>query len=204
MTEVEKNCGYTFKDGELLRKALTLCSYDNNFNNQSLECLGDALLGFIVADKYYAEGATEEQITNEKKLLLSDEALAPVSERLKIAQSLICGKGDDNNKKAVPSAYEAMVAAIYLDGGLEEAKKFALSTLTPLSHPDYISEVQMILQSHGESAPVYVCRESGTPRNPRFTVTATVREREYVGEGGTKAEAKRFAAEAVYGAIKED
>lgn len=196
--EVEKNCGYTFRDRELLRRALTLSSYDNDFNNQSLECLGDALLGFIVAEKYYLEGADEESITDMKRSLLSDEALAPVSQRLKIASSLICGKGDNHNKKAVPSAYEAMTAAIYLDGGLEAARNFALSTLTALPHIDYISEVQKILQSRGESAPDYECENLGTPQRPRFKVSAKVRGDIFCGEGGSKTQAKKIAAEAIY------
>ena len=63
--QIEKNCGYVFKDKQLLIKALTLSSYDNDFNNQSLECLGDALLSFIVAEKYYNDGATEGEIKGE-------------------------------------------------------------------------------------------------------------------------------------------
>ncbi len=198
MSEVEKSCGYTFRDKEILRKALTLSSYDGDFNNQSLECLGDALLAFIVAEKYYAEGATEEQITDKKRSLISDEALTPVSVRLNIANNLICGKGDDRNKKAVPSAYEAMVAAIYLDGGLDAARDFALRTLTPISRIDYISEVQKILQSRGQKPPEYGCSFSGSPQDPHFTVTAIVGGMKFPGEGGNKAEAKREAARQVY------
>ncbi len=201
---VEKNCGYTFKDKELLRRALTLASADNDFNNQSLECLGDALLGFIVAEKYYKLGCTEEEITVEKRALLSDEALAPVSRRLTLPENLICGKGDCNNKKAVPSAYEAMTAAIYLDGGLDEARKFALSTLTPLDLIDYISEVQKILQSRGESAPDYVCEDLGTPKKPEFLITVTVRGKVFKGEGGNKQEAKKAAAKSLYVFLKDD
>lgn len=196
--QVEKNCGYTFKNKDLLRRALTLSSFDNDFNNQSLECLGDALLGFIVAEKYYLEGADEESITDMKRSLLSDEALAPVSRRLKIAECLICGKGDDHNKKAVPSAYEAMTAAIYLDGGMKAARKFALSTLTALPHIDYISEVQKILQSKGESAPDYICESCGTPQNPEFRVSAKVHGELFCGEGGSKTQAKKSAAEKIY------
>lgn len=101
--QLEKRCGYVFKDKQLLKKALTLSSYDNSFNNEGLECLGDALLTFLVAEKYYAENLTEGEITVKKQELLSDEALRPVSERLGLAAALIKNKGDTTNKKAVPS-----------------------------------------------------------------------------------------------------
>ena len=200
---LEKNCNYTFKDKELLRKALTLSSYDNGFNNEALECLGDALLSFIVAEKYYNEGATEEGITDKKRQLISDEALAPVSKRLAITHFLLCGKGDTNNKKAVPSAYEALTAAIYLDGGLEEARRFALSTLTPLPvQIDYISRVQEILQSCGESAPTYEKEEGGTPQKPHFKVTVAIHGKIFNGEGDSVSEAKKSAAKAAYEYLK--
>lgn len=200
---VEKNCNYTFKNKELLKKALTLSSYDNDFNNQSLECLGDALLSFIVAEKFYNEGATEEGITDKKRQLISDEALAPVSERLQIASSLICGKGDTNNKKAIPSAYEAFVAAVYLDGGLEEARKFALSTLTPLAQTDYISAVQELLQSRGESLPPHEDDDIGTPQKPYFETTVHLHGRIFKGEGENKSIAKKLAYKAVYEYLKK-
>ena len=203
LSSIEKNCNYTFKDKQLLKKALTLSSYDNDFNNQSLECLGDALLSFIVAEKYYSEGASEEGMTDKKRQLISDEALAPVSEELGLAGALICGKGDTNNKKAVPSAYEAFVAAVYLDGGLEEARKFALSTLKPLPvQIDYISELQELLQSRGESVPSYEKEESGTPQEPRFIMKVCVHGRVFKGEGGSVSAAKRSAAKAAYEYLK--
>ncbi len=196
---IENNCKYTFKDKELLRKALTLSSFDNDFNNQSLECLGDALLTFIVAEKYYAEGATEGDITEKKRQLLSDEALAPVSKRLGLASALICGKGDNHNKKAVPSAYEAFVAAVYLDGGMEAAKRFALSTLTPLPQTiNYVSAVQELLQERGEALPEYIKTVGGTPQKPWLIVTVALHGKTFKGEGENFAKAKKIAAEAVY------
>ena len=147
-SEVESACGYAFKNKELLKRALTLSSYDNVNNNESLECLGDALLTFIVAEKYYAENLSEGEITAKKQQLISDEALRPVSERLGLDKALLKDKGDNGNKKAVPSAYEAVTAAIYLDGGLEAARAFALATLTPLPNSvNYIEAVQNILQA---------------------------------------------------------
>lgn len=198
-SETEKRCGYTFKDKELLRKALTLSSYDNDFNNESLECLGDALLSFIVAEKYYGEGLNEGEITAKKQQLLSDGALRPVSEKLGLHLALLHDKGDVNNKKAVPSAYEAVTAAIYLDGGLDAARTFALNTLSPAPHAfNYIGALQELLQGNGEPVPAYVQSDIGTPRNPRFKVTVKLRGKTFSAEGGNGAEAKRRAAELAY------
>lgn len=196
---VEAACGYVFKHKELLRKALTLSSFDNAFNNESLECLGDALLTFIVAEKYYNQNLSEGEITEKKQEILSDEALRPVSEKLGLDVALIRDRGDTTNKKAIPSAYEALTAAIYLDGGLEAAKKFALSTLTPLpSSVNYVAKLQEYLQGAGEALPEYVKTLGGTPRKPLHKVTVTVRGRSFSGEGENFSIAKKHAAEQAY------
>ena len=198
-SRLESNCNYSFKNKELLQKALTLSSFDNDFNNESLECLGDALLTFIVAEKYYGEGATEGGITEKKRQLLSDEALAPVSKRLGLASALICGKGDTHNKKAVPSVYEAFVAAVYLDGGIEAAKRFALSTLTPLPQSvNHVSALQELLQDRGEKLPQYKKTVGGTPQKPWLIVTVEVHGKTFKGEGENFAKAKKIAAKAAY------
>lgn len=200
---LEKRSGYVFKDKELLEKALTLSSYDSDFNNQSLECMGDALLSFIVAEKYYGENADEGQITAEKQRLLSDEALAPVSKKLGLDKALIAGKGDTHNKKAVPSAYEAFVAAIYLDGGLQAARKFALSTLTPLKQKvNPVVALQELLQARGEQLPEYEKRVGGTPQKPLLTVRLKLHGRFFTGEGESFAKAKRKAAQKALEFIK--
>ena len=196
---VERACGYTFKDKSLLKKALTLSSYDNENNNESLECLGDALLTFIVAEKFYAENLDEGGITKKKQEYISDEALRPVSERLGLDKALLRDKGDNGNKKSVPSAYEAVTAAIYLDGGLDAARKFALSTLTPL--PDavnYVAGLQELLQAEGKTPPEYIKISAGTPQSPRHIIEVTVRGKVFKGEGASFADAKKLAAKAAY------
>lgn len=202
---VESALGYTFKDKELLKRALTLSSYDNRLNNESLECLGDALLTFIVAEKYFYEKLTEGEITEKKQEFLSDEALRPVSEGLGLDRALLRDKGDNNNKKAVPSAYEAVVAAIYLDGGLEAAKRFALSTLKEAPCAvNYVSAVQEILQGAGEELPVYEKSVGGTPQKPVLTVTLKLRGKVFKGVGESFAAAKKLAAKAAYGYLLGD
>lgn len=204
--ETEKRTGYVFRDKELLKRALTLSSFDGEKNNQSLECLGDAILGFVVAEKYYLAGMDEGCITQMKKSVVSDAALTVVSERLGLDRALLRGKGDDNNKKAVPSAYEALTAAVYLDGGMEKAREFALSTLdftVKAETFDYISALQELVQAAGHPAPVYEKEDCGTPQKPQFTATVRVDGKVYVGKGGSFALAKKRAAKAAYGACKK-
>ncbi len=199
-SEVEKNTGYIFKNKDILRRALTLSSADGGFNNQSMECFGDSVLSFIVTEKLYGEGLDEGDITARKKALVSDEALTPVSEKLGLDRALIRGKGDNNNKKAVPSAFEALTAAVYLDGGMQAAKAFVLSAIDfdVKGETDYISALQEEVQSRGEKAPQYKKTECGTPRSPRYIAEVEVGGRTFSGEAQSFSSAKKEAAKSAY------
>ena len=111
MKELQRALGYTFSDETILRRALTLKGANERFNNESLECLGDSLIGFVVACKFYDEGLDEGGITERKKSAVNDRALAEVSVKLGLDKALIKPKGEFKNKKAVPSAYEAVAAS---------------------------------------------------------------------------------------------
>lgn len=201
--EVERACKYVFKNKRLLKKALTLSSYDAENNNESLECLGDALLSFIVAEKYYMQGLSEGQITQKKQEYLSDTALAIVSEKLGLHLAVKRNKGDTNNKKSVPSVYEALVAAIYLDGGLNAVRQFACSTLAPAPQSfNVIGALQEELQAVGAPLPVYEQTPIGTPQKPRFKVSVTINGQAFSAEGNSVATAKRGAAQLAYSAVK--
>lgn len=196
---IESRLGYTFRDKNLLKLALTLSSFDSDKNNESLECLGDALLTFIVAEKYYKEELSEGEITKKKQEYLSDNALRLVSYTLELDEELLKDKGDTRNKKSVPSAYEAVTAAIYLDGGLNAARAFALSTLRPLRTDfNYISALQEKLQSLGHKPPVYEKVQKGTPQRPRMRISVEVGGRTFSAEGDSFGEAKKIAAKAAY------
>jgi ribonuclease-3 len=200
-SQLEEKLGYVFNDKTLLQKALTLSSLDGQFNNQSLECLGDSILNFFVAERFYMKGYGEGAITQMKRNFASDKALTPVSEKLGLDKALLRGKGDDNNKKAVPSAYEAVVAAIYLDGGMECAKQFIDRTMdfsSSVVEIDYISALQELLQSRGIVPPTYEKEECGTPQEPRFVATITVYDQTFTGEGGSFSAAKKSAAQSAF------
>lgn len=172
-SRIEENLNYSFKDKDLLRRALTLASADSTYNNQSLEFFGDAILEFIVSGKIFDENISEGQLTERRKALVSDGALTPVSRKLGLDKALIRAVGDDNNKKAVPSVYEAVIAAIYLDGGLEAAKKVVYATLdfSVCAAKNYKGDLQEFLQSKGENCPVYEHKNIGTEQNPKHSAT---------------------------------
>ncbi|MGN0814305.1 MAG: ribonuclease III family protein [Candidatus Coproplasma sp.] len=200
MQDIERAIGYKFGDKQLLKRALTLKGADPDFNNESLECLGDAILGFVVAEKYYNEGYDEGGITERKKTLVKDKALAEVSVRLGLDRALIRPKGEDNNKKAIPSAYEAITAAIYVDGGMEEAKAFVLRTLDfDRKEIDYIAALQEELQRSGRPLPRYSEAEDlGDNRRHDFIISVTAGGKSFTGRGTNSAEAKRAAAQKAY------
>ena len=194
---VEKNIGYRFKDRRLLMRALTLASYDNKSCNETLEFFGDAILEFVVSERIFSEGISEGELTEMRKTLVSDAALTPVSERLGLDKFLIRGKQDNLNKKAVPSAYEAVTAAIYLDGGMDSAKKFVLSTLDfsadkPLVN--YKGELQELLQGSGQPVPEYNRRDIGTPQRHIFKVTLNIFGKTFEAQADSVKEAEQLTA----------
>ncbi len=199
ISAVENIIGYEFGDKELLKRALTLSSADNDFNNQTLEFFGDAIIEFIVSEKIYDENLSEGELTERRKFLVSDKALAPVTKKLGLDKYLIRGAGDTKNKKAVPSAYEAVVAAVYLDGGMENAKKFVHSTLdfsAKIRTDNFKGELQELLQSRRKECPKYVTRDTGTPQKPVFKTELKLFGKTYVGTADNKQQAEQNAAKA--------
>lgn len=199
--KAEKAIGYTFKDKSLLKRALTLASASDD-NNQLLEFFGDAILEFIVSEKIFPEGGTEGELTERRKTIVADTALAPVSKKLGLDKLLIRGKNDTANKKAVPSAYEAVTAAIYLDGGMEEAKKFVFATLDfdgVRAVINYKGRLQEILQSQGRPVPEYSRKDVGTEANHRFIAVVKAFGKEFTGEADVAKDAEQLAAKSACG-----
>ncbi len=196
ISEAEKAIGYTFKDKSLLKRALTLASASED-NNQLLEFFGYAILEFIVSERIFREESSEGALTERRKNLVADSALTPVSEKLGLDKLLIRAKKDNFNKKAIPSAYEAVVAAIYLDGGMDAAKKFVLGTLDfkkVKGVNNYKGALQELLQSKGEQPPEYMSKDIGTPQKHRFSVTVKLFGRKFTGEAESIKNAEQLAA----------
>ena len=203
--EVEKNIGYVFKDKELLRRALTLISADPEFNNQTLEFFGDAIIEFVVSEHIYGWNKTEGELTELRKSIVSDKALAPVAGKLGLNEALIKSVNDVNNKKALPSAYEALVAAIYFDGGLDEARSFVVRTIDftgNLAQINYKGKLQELLQRNGQPVPNYVRTDAGTPRNPVFIARLTYYGRQFEGVADNVRTAEQIAAGKAYNFLR--
>ncbi|MDE6504987.1 MAG: hypothetical protein K2L42_03870 [Clostridia bacterium] len=203
-SEVEKKLNYVFKDKELLRRALTLSSADNNFNNQSLEFLGDAVLEFIVSEHIFGLASDEGALTKKRAGLVCDNSLETVSRKLGLDGNLIKGCGDTKNKKAVPSAYEAVVAAVYLDGGMAAVKNFVNSTLDyNYKDVNYKGELQELLAKRGEEAQ-YLTRDIGTAKQPEFKTVLTVAGKTFEGFAKSKQQAEKHAAQSALAYLKNN
>ena len=197
--QAEKAINYTFKDKNLLLRALTVASASDK-NNQLLEFFGDAILEFIVSEKIFSEGSDEGELTVRRSALVSDRALKVVSEKLGLDRLLIHGKNDLNNKKAVPSAYEAVTAAIYLDGGMDEAKKFVCSTLdfsAVNEAVNYKGKLQEYLQGKGKPVPEYEDEDIGNAHKHTFVSNITLFGQTFSGEGDSIKQAEQLVAKKV-------
>jgi ribonuclease-3 len=220
-SDVEQRVGHRFSDRGLLEQALTHRSRSQEdetggvADNESLEFLGDAILGFVVADLLYREfpGYDEGRKSKIKAALVSRPALARVGERLQLGEALLLGRGEEKTggrqKQALlADSCEALIAAIYLDGGLDAARAFVTRQVQPLidlaRHPgrltaltgDYKSALQEFLQAKDASMPEYrVVSESGPSHRRHFEVEVWAGDTcLHRGTGHSKKEAEQAAA----------
>ena len=215
---LEQAIDYRFRDRGLLEHAMTHTSRANEdvsggvTDNESLEFLGDAILGFIVADALFREFPefNEGQKSKVKASLVSTATLARQAGRLAIGEHLLLGRGEEKtggrHKQALlADGYEALIAAIYLDGGIEQARAFILREFAPLIDEvrregtvghDPKSALQEYLQSHDRPLPEYRLTGSRGPDHHKlFQVEVSVGgEALAEATGASKKEAEQEAA----------
>ncbi len=215
MERLETQLGYTFKNRSLLENALTHSSYANENHsplgsNERLEFLGDSILGMVTADYLYHEhpDLPEGDLTRTRAALVCEESLAEVAARLELGSYLKLGRGEANGGgRRRPSiqadAVEAVLAAVYLDGGLQEAAKiirrFILEKETERSaHRDYKTALQELIQRESGRALTYrLTGESGPDHAKTFTMAVDLNGTLVgEGEGRSKKEAEQMAAKA--------
>jgi ribonuclease-3 len=209
---------YRFRDRGLLEHAMTHTSKAHEdvsggvVDNESLEFLGDAVLGFVVADLLFREfpGFNEGQKSKVKARLVSTATLARLAERLALGDHLLLGRGEEKTggrrKQALlADGYEALIAAIYLDGGVEQARAFIVREFIPLVEEvrrggsvgeDYKSALQEFLQSRDQPPPEYrLAGTLGPDHRKQFQVQVVV-DAEPLAEatGASKKEAEQEAA----------
>ena len=205
--ELMKALGYTFRDPALLRRALTHPSVGRE-DNQRLEFLGDAVLQYIMSDLLYASHPADREgaLTHTRALLVCEAALGQVAARLGIGEALIMDRGEElTGGRVKPSvlcdAMEAVLAAVYLDGGMEEARGVVCRcwpSPEEVTRPmqDSKGALQELLQKDGGEAPTYaITGQSGPPHDPRFEATVSRNGKELAsGTGKTKKQAEQAAA----------
>ena len=199
--------GYTFRDEALLRRALTHPSMGKE-DNQRLEFLGDAVLQYLMSDRLYRRhpGDREGALTHRRALLVCEASLSQIAEKLGIGEALVMDRGEEQTGgRTKPSvlcdAMEAVLAAVYLDGGMDAARD-VVERCWPgedeVSRPmqDSKGQLQEVLQKNGGETPTYrIIGESGPPHAPVFEA-AVYRGDELLatGTGKTKKQAEQAAA----------
>ena len=222
LSELEKNIGYLFKNQELLKKALTHTSYANEHgteSNEKLEFLGDSILEFI-SSKYIYKSYTklkEGEMTKVRASVVCEKSLYKIAKMHNFSDFLLLGKseqqtGGKNRPAILADSVEAVIAAMYLDGGLEVAEKFIEENLKRpiefetkhVGNKDYKTVLQEKLQIHGNVKIEYeITKESGPDHDKKFE--AQVKKDGAIlakGHGKSKKEAEMAAAKKALELIK--
>lgn len=216
MEELEKIIGYKFKNPKLLVEALTHSSYANEQKgkkikcNERLEFLGDSVLSIVVSDYIFKNFTSipEGDLTKLRASLVCEKSLFLFAKKIDLGNYLILSKGEKNSGGAtrasiLSDAFEAVIAAIYLDGGIESAKKHILNFIIPelenhktTAFKDYKTTLQEIIQKNpGEHLEYFLISESGPDHNKHFVVEVHLNSN-VIGKGGgkSKKEAEQQAA----------
>ncbi len=216
LKDFQQKIGYTFHDESLLRRALTHTSFANESkdkslgHNERLEFLGDSVLSLTVAEELYRQypNLPEGELTRIRASLVCEKTLYLMGKEFDLGDYLFLGKGEDasggrNRPSVVSDAFEAVLAALYLDGGMEQARAFVLPRLERhlANHineipRDYKSELQEIVQQNPDERISYVLTgESGPDHNKTFTVEARLNSNT-IGQGTapSKKQAEQLAA----------
>ena len=221
LQELQEKLLYSFKDPSLLEQALTHRSFKINlplgtWDNERLEFLGDALMGAVFSNHLYQRFPrfSEGQLSKIRAHLVSRRTLAQVARRLNLGSHAFLGKGESESggkfkTSILACLFEALVAAIYLDGGWEALQDFLLRNFQEelnqsleLSRRDYKSQLQELSQGHFGTIPRYrVLQKLGSQHAPLFEVQVEINGKICgQGKGKSKKEAEQEAAQ---GALAE-
>ena len=215
LNKLQDELGYTFKKVQLLVTALTHSSYANEnkksglISNERLEFLGDSILGLVVAELIYKHKADipEGQMTKFRSELVCEKSLATIALALDLGTYLFLGKGEEKGggrfrASILADAVEAVLAAVYLDGGFKPVLAFVKKRLflkpdiTGFETTDYKTSLQELIQTkQGQVLSYHVTDESGPDHMKRFTVEVRLNGEFYgLGVGKSKKEAEQAAA----------
>ena len=217
MNGFEQKIGYTFQNRAYLERALTHSSYVNGkqHSNERLEFLGDSVLSVVVS-KYPFEmlDMPEGRLTKIRAKLVCEDTLYGFAKRIGLGEQIKLGKGEESTggrdrKSILADAFEALIAAIYLDGGLESARDFILPFMPPVETlrsgkliiGDYKTSLQEVIQQNPEEHISYeIADEKGAAHNRIFTANVLLNGQVIgTGTGSSKKEAEQAAAKEALG-----
>lgn len=202
---LQRELGYSFCTSSLLKQALTHPSMGKN-HNQRLEFLGDAVLEMCVSEKIFEKHPEMQEgaMTQLRQKLVREEKLAQAAEKISLGTYLLMDKSCQNNggrknPSVLCDAFEAVLAAIFLDGGIDEARKAVerlIGDCSETGENDAKSALQEYLQGRGQPMPAYqTVGEAGPPHCRIFTVAVLVEGKEAArGSGTSKKRAEQEAA----------
>jgi ribonuclease-3 len=221
--QLQTNLGYTFGRHTLLKHAITHSSFvheqrlDSLESNERLEFLGDAVLELCVSDFLYHRypDMSEGDLTKKRAALVCEQSLAALARGLGIGNFLLLGQGEaaegGREKDSILSdAFESILGAIFLDGGLEEVRALILRLYEPIADKaskqtkDYKSTLQEFLQKNSHETAVYtIINEEGPPHKKTFTAQSSHRGKILgTGVGGSKKIAEQEAAKMALAKMK--
>jgi len=215
--EFQEIIQYHFKDINLLKNALTHSSFLNEgkqlqtINNERLEFLGDAILDAVISDYLYSRlnNGEEGELTKLRAVIVCERSLAACGIGLSIGDYLRLGKGEENSGgrkrgSIVADAMEAVIGAVYLDGGWNAVHDFVIRIFSDVIedaisgklHMDYKTEIQERLQSHGEAEISYVIEREEGPDHDKTFYANLIFQGNVIGSGSgrSKKEAEQQAA----------
>ena len=214
--DLEKAIGYQFRDIGLLQNALAHSSYANErwhnslMSNERLEFLGDSVLGMLVANYLYRAfpDRPEGELTRMRADMVCEQTLARIAGQLGLGEHLLLGKGEEqgggrSRNSILADAVESVIAACYLDGGMDAAKafveKFVLVTVPTqkMNNADYKTALQeLVQQKKNQTLAYHLVGESGPDHDKKFTVELTLNGTVVgTGIGSSKKRAEQAAAQ---------
>ena len=215
VSDFENIIKYEFYNKEYIIEALTHSSYSNENKsfpfNERLEFLGDSVLGIVISDYLFnnEKDLPEGELTKLRANIVCEESLSEVAKDINLGSHMLFGKGEEatggrERVSILADAFEAVIAAIYLDGGIERAKEFVLNFMKNIINDsikgkifrDYKTHLQEILQSKGQVNISYeIVNEKGPDHNKTFIMQVISNENILgIGEGKSKKEAEQAAA----------
>ena len=213
--DIEKNLKYTFKNKQLLAEALSHSSYANEKkkvrrSNERLEFLGDSVLSIVVSQYLFLHYThlPEGELTKIRASLVCEKSLFEFAKQIQLGEFILLGKGEENTggrerPSILADAFEAVIAAIYLDGGLNAATEYVLRFIPEdidsrkySAFNDYKTVLQEIIQKNPEEKVEYhLAGQSGPDHNKAFKVQVCLNSNVIgTGIGKSKKEAEQMAA----------